>query len=90
MAGASEPVGETMGLLIDKFEHPFLSGAAKNFVRNIPREARVAVAAALKLPRPSGDWRTWRTCRNGCGLSWSDGPVEMEFLAFPRLRNGCS
>ena len=48
MAGEGEPVGETMGLLIDEFEFPVLSGAARSFVRNHPREAGVAVAAALE------------------------------------------
>ncbi len=35
-----------MGLLLEEF--PVLSGTARNFVRRHPREARVAVAAALE------------------------------------------
>ena len=46
MANSSGPAGGTMGLLLEEF--PVLSGAARNFVRSHPREARAAIAAALE------------------------------------------
>ena len=46
MASSSATAGEAMGLLLEEF--PVLSGVARKFVRNHPREARAAVAAALE------------------------------------------
>ena len=57
MAGASEPVGETTGLLIDGFEFPIQSCAAWSFVRNRPRVAGAAVAAALEAVAARWDAR---------------------------------
>ncbi len=46
MASSRGPAGGTMGRLLQEF--PVLSGAARSFVRNHPREARAAIAAALE------------------------------------------
>lgn len=46
MASSDGSAVGTMGLLLEEF--PVLSGAARKFVRRHPREARVAVAAALE------------------------------------------
>ena len=46
MADPTGAAKETMGLLADEF--PALSNRAKTFVRDHPREARLAVAAALE------------------------------------------
>ena len=45
MTGASGPTRETLAFLVEGM--PVLSGNARNFVRRHPRQARMAVAAAL-------------------------------------------
>ena len=46
MANPTRAAKETMGFLMDEF--PALSNSARTFVRDHPREARLAVAAALE------------------------------------------
>ena len=46
MADPTGAAKETMGFLVDEF--PALSNSARTFVRDHPREARLAVAAALE------------------------------------------